>query len=159
MRVVNLVLLLLFLLACHRGSQPPTSVPAIPVSAQAPALDTAAAYRTAIADYISAVDTSAAPLPDTVYIGRHVDFPPIELPTMIARRYVRIIDPAVGEAEKQRTRFAYLNIFATYTPGEVEFYVVRFAQGLRHRPDGAEDRHLYYRVSEKQGLVLERVGR
>lgn len=122
-------------------------------------MDTTAAYRTAIADYIGAMDTSAAPLSDTVYIGRHPDLPQIELPAVIAGRSIRIIDPAVGESEKHRARFAYLNLFATFTPDNVEFYMVRFAQGLRHRPDGAEDRHLYYRVNEQQELVLDRVGR
>ena len=160
MRAAIVTLIVLVVLSCHSASQPPTPVLNVPVSAPAFVLDTAAAYRTAIADHILAMDTSTAPLPDTVYIGRHWDFPPIELPAVIARRSVRIVDPAVGESEKHRTHFAYLNIFATFTPGQVEFYVVRFAQGLRHKPDGAEDRHLYYRVGKgKEGFVLERVSR
>lgn len=148
-------LLVLFLFACHRGQE---YVQATQPAAEQ-ALDTAAAYRIAIADHIAAMDTTAAPLPDTVYIGRHGDFPPIQLPAIIARRSVRVIDPAETEIEKQRERFAYLNVFATYTPGNLEFFVVRFSQGLRHWPDGSEDRHLYYRVTEQGGLVLERVSR
>ena len=156
MRIGTLALLVLVLLACQR-TQPHAQASPPPESAQP--LDTSSAYRTAIADYITAMDTSAAPLPDTVYIGRHVEFPRIALPAVIAGRSVRIIDPEVGESEKHRTRFAYLNIFATFTPGEAEFYVVRFAQGLRHQPDGAEDRHLHYRVNKEQELVLERASR
>lgn len=158
MRAVTLSLPFLVLWACQR-KQDHAPGASLHLSAQASALDTAAAYRTAIADYIHAMDTTAAPLPDTVYIGRHAEFPRIELPAVIARRAIRIIDPAVGESEQQRAHFAYLNMIATFTPGQVEFYVVRFVQGLRHQPDGAEDRRLYYRFREKKGWLLDAVSR
>lgn len=152
-----LSLFLFTLLACG-VSQPDTATTRAAADQQM-ALDTAFAYRTAIADYIHVMDTSASPLPDTVYIGRHPEFPRIELPAVIARRSVLLVYPPVGESEKHSPRFAYLNIFPTYTPGQVEFYVIRFAQGLSHQPDGAEDCHLYYRVSAKEGSVLDRVSR
>lgn len=122
-------------------------------------LDTSAAYRTAITDYIMALDTTDAPLPDTVYIGRHQDFPRIELPGVMAGRTIRVVEPGEVEQEKHMTHFAYLNVFATITPGKMEFFMVRFSQGTRHRPDGSEDRHLYYRVEESEEMVLERVSR
>ena len=156
MRVSLSCSIVLFVLAC--GASHRDATPTVSVNAEH-GLDTAEAYRTAIADHIHAMDTSAAPLPDTVYIGRHAEFPRIELPTVIARRFVRIIDPAEGESEKHRAHFAYLNIFPMYAPEQVEFYVIRFAQGMRHQPDGSEDRHLYYRVGEKKELVLERMSR
>lgn len=121
--------------------------------------DTVAAYRTAIADYLAAMDTTASPLPDTVFVGRHPDFPDIELPDPIAGRRILLIDPTAAEAVKDRTHFAYLNVFATFTPGRVEFFVVRFGEGFRHRPDGAQDRHLHYRVDGQHGLVLEQMVR
>lgn len=156
MRPFSAGLLVLALLACQ-GTPPPTRLAEglDPVNAS---LDTASAYRTAIADYIHAMDTSMAPLPDTVYIGRHIEFPLIELPGVIAKRTVRLVDPGEGESEQHHALFAYLNIFTTYAPGKVEFYVVRFEQGLRHRPDGDEDRHLHYRL-ENDELVLEQVSR
>lgn len=156
MRIGILTPLVLVVLACQR-TQPRASMP-LPSGSTQP-LDTGSAYRAAIADYITAMDTSGSPMPDTVYIGRHAEFPRIELPAVIARRTVRIVDPVVGESEKHLARFAYLNIFASFSPGTVEFYAIRFAQGLRHQPDGSEDRHLYYRMNEKAELVLERVDR
>ena len=152
-----LPLFLLAFMACQ-GDPPPAQPAAQPAPSPA-VLDTAAAFRTAVADYIRAMDTSAAPLPDTVFIGRHVEFPLIALPHTIANRTVLLIEPSIGEAEQQRTPFAYLNIFTDWTPGEVEFYVVRFAHGLKHDPDGADDRHLHYRVNGTHELVLETVGR
>lgn len=157
MNLLTCPLLAIALVACQ--GTPPRAQVVAPVAPLHASVDTTSSYRTAIADYIQAMDTSAAPLPDTVYIGRHPEFPRIELPSVIARRSVRVIDPAVGESEKRHARFAYLNIVSTFTPGQVEFYVVRFAQGLRHQPDGAEDRHLYYRVGGKGELRLERVSR
>ncbi len=153
-RSLPLLALVLFASSCT----PPSPQAAAPVGSTTAHLDTAAAYSTAIADYIAAMDTTTAPLPDTVYIGRHWDFPSVQLPAMIAQRTVRSIEPAASESVMHRPRFTYLNVFGTFTPGGAEFYVVRFAQGMRHRPDGAEDRHVYYRVGKKQDLVLERVG-
>ncbi|MBL7955089.1 MAG: hypothetical protein JNJ91_08610 [Flavobacteriales bacterium] len=156
MRAAIHSLLVLFLFACQRSHER-AQVTAHPVSVQA--YDTSAAYHMAIEDHIAAMDTVTAPLPDTVYIGRHEDFPSINLPAIIAQRFIRIIDPAEGEIDKHRERFAYLNIFATHTPENLEFFIVRFGQGLRHRSDGSEDRHLFYRVNEEGGWVLERVSR
>jgi hypothetical protein len=103
------------------------------------------------------MDTTA-PVPGHVYIGRHTEFPRIELPEKIARRTIELIDPDPGEIVN-RVQFTYLNIFTRCTPGHVEFYVIRFAQGMAHLPDGAEDRPLHYRITPKARLVLERVTR
>lgn len=149
----------LALLACQDATSPAGPPSTAPHATQPFSFDTAAVYRTAIADYILAMDSVGVPLPDTVNIGRHPEFPAIELSGRIAQRTIRLIDPSVGEQEKDRSRFAYLNIFSTYSPGRAQFYVVRFAQGLSHRPDGSEDRHLYYRVNEQQEMVLEHVSR
>lgn len=154
MRAATFSFVLPVLLACSNTS--PSHAPAQPSPVVEEPLDTAAAYRIAIADYIAAMDTSDAPLPDTVFIGRHPVFPHIAMPLIIAHRTVLIIDPSEGPKEQHRPRFTYLNIIGTVTPRRAQFYFIRFGKNLAHRPDGAEDRHLYYRV-ESEGLVLERV--
>jgi hypothetical protein len=159
MRMVSVLFLCLALLGCRNTSPPgPTDKP-LGASARTPVLDTLTAYRMTIADYIRAMDTSAAPLHDTVYIGRHAEFPHIGLSEVIAGRQVQVVDPEFGEREKHRARFTYLNIFSVWTPSEVEFHVVRFAQDFRHRPDGSDDRHLFYRRSAQGEWGLDRVSR
>ena len=111
-----------------------------------PGLDTAQAYRRAIADYIALVaeDSGAAPIPDTLYIGRHADFPNIELSERMAQTTIRLVTPEAAEALRESEHFAYLNIFGWFTPGEAEFKVVRFRQGMWHDPVGRDDRQLFY---------------
>ncbi|MBL0128752.1 MAG: hypothetical protein IPP83_15130 [Flavobacteriales bacterium] len=76
-------------------------------SAETIVLDTAAAYRTAIADYIIAMDSSDAPLPDTVYIGRHIEFPAIDLPGRIGKRVIRVITPVEAGALRDAEHFSW----------------------------------------------------
>jgi hypothetical protein len=111
-----------------------------------PGLDTAQAYTRAIADYIALVakDSDAIPIPDTLYIGRHVDFPNIELSERIGHTTVRLVTPEAVKAVREGEHFAYLNVFGWFTPGEAEFKVVRFGQGWRHDPTGGDDRQLFY---------------
>jgi hypothetical protein len=159
MRSVSALLLCLALLACRNASTPGPTDKSLSTSAGISVLDTLVAYRMAIADYIRAMDTSAAPLHDTVYIGRHAEFPYIGLSEVIAGRHVQVVDPEFGELEKHRARFTYLNIFSSWTSSEVEFYVVRFAQDFRHRPDGSDDRHLFYRLNTRGEWALHSVSR
>lgn len=112
----------------------------------APVLDTAYAYTRAIADYIALVakDNGATPIPDTLYIGRHADFPDIELPGRIGHTTIRLVTPEAVEALREGEHFAYLNIFGWFTSSEAEFKLVRFRQGMRHDPAGRDDRDLFY---------------
>ncbi len=149
-------IVLLLLLAC--GPAPENAVPVAPspTSFTVPVLDTAAAYRTAIAEYIKVFRKSDASFPDTVYIGRHAEFPGIELPDTIGNTFIRIVTPAEGEALKEGEHFAYLNIFGWFATGQAEFYVVNFTHGMRHWPDGRDDRHLRFAIgSGPTELVLD----
>ena len=74
--------------------------------------------------YINALRARDGSLPDTVYIGRHDEFPHIELPANMEHASVRIIAPSEAEVLKQGEHFRYLNIFGTLTPGKAEFFVV-----------------------------------
>jgi hypothetical protein len=154
MRGITLPLFGLALLACGgRGSHTQQAAPAPRPSA----LDTAAVYRAAIADHIRVMDSTDMQLPDTVFIGRHPELPGIELPPEIAGRTILLIDPVESGDLKYRKRFAFLNIFATWSSAEVEFFVVRFKEGFSHRPDGAEDRFLAYGFQDYGSWKLLRV--
>ncbi len=146
--------ILLLLLACGPAPEMP---PIGPLSSTVdPVLDTAAAYRTAIADQIKVLRKRDGSFPDTLYIGRHEEFPDIELPRFIEHTSVRILEPSDAEALKNGEHFAYLNIFAWHTPGQVEFFVINFGQGMRHWPNGRDDRHLRYTIGGGQEeLVLD----
>lgn len=136
----------LLLLSCgshHRDAAPIAVVASVDPGS---GLDTAHAYTRAIADHIALVakDSGAAPIPDTLYIGRHADFPNIELPESIAHTTIRLVTPEAAEALREGEHFAYLNIIGWFIPGEAEFKVIRFRQGMRHDPAGRDDRQLFY---------------
>lgn len=139
----SLILVLLSCGASHRDAAPTAAVASVE---PAPGLDTAQAYTRAIADYIALVarDSDATPIPDTLYIGRHADFPDIELPGRIAHATIRLVKPEAAEAMRESEHFAYVNIFGWFTSGEAEFKVVRFRHGMRHDPAGGDDRQLFY---------------
>jgi hypothetical protein len=139
----SLILVLLSCVASQREAAPT----AVGASVEpAPGLDTAQAYTRAIADYIALVarDSDAISIPDTLYIGRHADFPNIELSERIGHTTVQLVTPEAAESLREGEHFAYLNIFGWFTPGEAEFKVVRFRQGMRHDPAGRDDRQLFY---------------
>jgi hypothetical protein len=150
---------LLLVLACGPATQNAAPVAPPPISSTDPVhrpvgtgtLDTAAAYRTAIADYIKAMSKRDGSFPDTLFIGRHDEFPNIELPVILEHTSIRLVTPTEAEPLKNGEHFAYLNIFGWFTGNKVEFLVVNFKQGLRHRPDGHDDCHLYYSIGEGQG--------
>jgi hypothetical protein len=114
------------------------------------------AYRTAIAQYISALRTRDGSFPDTVYIGKHAEFPSIALPPMIDVTNVRIIAPAEAAVVKNGDHFVYLNVFGWFNGDQVEFYVINFRQRMHHWPDGRDDRHLYFSMGAgRRELVLD----
>ena len=135
----------LLMMACGtpREDAPPAAPP--PTSTVVPITDTAAAYCAAIGEYIKVLRDSGNVVPDTMYIGRHGEFPDIDLPPVIAGVPARIIMPGEVEPVKDGERFMYLNIIGWFTGDSVEFQVVNFRQGMRHAPDGRDDRHLYFR--------------
>lgn len=139
----SLILVLLSCGASHRDGAPTAVVASV---GAVRGLDTAQAYSRAIADYIALVarDSDATPIPDTLYIGRHADFPDIELVERIGRTTVQLVTPEAAESLREDEHFAYLNIFGWFTPGEAEFKVVRFRHGMRHDPAGRDDRQLFY---------------
>lgn len=147
MRTV-LASILFLLIAC---STPPHDTVPTPAPADASQeLDTADVYRIAIADYIKAMYHEDGSFPDTLFIGRHDEFPDIQLPGIIDSTCIRIVTPSEAMVLRSGPHFAYLNIFGWFSPDKLEFFAVRFEEGMRHRPDGRDDRHLYYRIGAGQ---------
>jgi hypothetical protein len=150
------LLLLVLLWAC--GVAPKGPAPDAVLSNE-PALDTAQAYSTLLAGYIRERRERDRPVPDTLYVGRHPDFPRIELPESLEHTHIRVIAPEKAEMLKSDPRFLYLNIFGWVNGKSAEFQVVTFEQDLRHRPDGSEDLHRYLAIGPSGELVLDSVKR
>lgn len=151
----SLILVLLSCGASHRDAELTAAVASV---VPGPGLDTAQAYSRAIADYIALVakDSDTVPIPDTLYIGRHADFPNIELSERIGHTTVQLVTPEAAESLREGEHFAYVNIFGWFTPGEAEFKVVRFRQGMRHDPAGGDDRQLFYVIdSANASLTMD----
>ncbi len=121
-----------------------------------PGVDTAEAYRTAIAEYIKVMSKRDGAFTDTLYIGRHVEFPDIQLPAIIESRQVRIVRPTEAEVLKDAARFTFLNIFGWFDHDTVQFKVITFGQHMHHWPDGRDDCDVYLsmRGAEKR-LALD----
>lgn len=158
MRAALYALVVLFVLGCATPQRDAVPTAVVSVGVPGPGPDTAAAYRSAIAEYITFLRQRDGSFPDTIYIGRHDELPAIELPTVIAGSQVRIISPEEALPLMTGAHFTYLNIFGWSTPGQVEFFVVNFKQDMRHRPDGRDDLHLRFADAAGQGgLVLDSV--
>ncbi|MCV5755336.1 hypothetical protein OFN51_41700, partial [Escherichia coli] len=63
--------------------------------------------------------------PDTIFIGRHEEFPDIALPAIIDNHPVRLT--TFGEFTAADNRQVYLNIFSWFSTGNVEFLIVNFS--------------------------------
>ncbi|MBK9758678.1 MAG: hypothetical protein IPO90_01585 [Flavobacteriales bacterium] len=136
--VYPLVLLLFW--SCspvHQEAVPNAVRPTLSADA---ALDTAQAYRNAIASYIKAVSKNGDALPDTLYIGRHMDLPNIELPAVIEHVNIRSLTEEEAERVKDLDGFVYLNMFGWFAGGSAEFLVVTFRHGFRPQ----HNCHLYF---------------
>ncbi len=163
MRAALYALVVLFVLGC--GTPPRDATPTAVLASVDPGPgpmyigpDTAEAYRSAIAEYITVLRQRDGSFPDTIYIGRHDELPDIELPAVIEQTSVHIISPAEAGALRSGAHFTYLNIFGWFTAGQAEFFVVNFKQDMRHWPDGRDDLHLRFTHGAGQsGPVLDSV--
>ena len=134
-------------------AQPTSVVDPVPGPVGTSKLDTALAYSNAIGDYIAAMTKRDGSFPGTLYINKHVDFPAIKLPALIAGSAIRVVDPSEAEAVKGAEDFACLNIFGWFTDSTAEFQMVRFSQGFSHRVDGRDDCHLHYSIGAGQQML------
>jgi hypothetical protein len=93
-------------------------------------------YTQAIAEYIKAVYEKDKSCFDTLFFGKHVEFPNIKLPPVIEN--TKIMQLTTEEADKKRTyhkNLVYINMFGWITKDTAEFMLVTFFPGYRHQYD------------------------
>jgi hypothetical protein len=84
-------------------------------------------YSQAISEYIIAVNKEDQSTFDTLFIGKHHDFPEIKLPGSIQNTKISLL--AQGEADKKlhyRKSLVYLNMISTITKEKTVFRIVTF---------------------------------
>lgn len=125
------------LLLCSCGSpsvnttkepQPADTPAAVSVQQKAPEKnDVTAIYVQAIGDYIKQVYKNGKPLPDTIFIGRHAEFPAITLPATIGGASIAVITSEEGQAKlAYRPKLVYLNVMSWIDKEMAEMLIVTF---------------------------------
>jgi hypothetical protein len=94
------------------------------------------AYTQAIGDFINAVYERDSSRFDTLFFGRHTEFPDIALPPGIYNTSIRQL--TMDEADKKRIdnkSLVYINLFSWVTMEKSEFIFVAFYPGYLHQYD------------------------
>lgn len=156
---LSCMLILPLLLACATTGQETEQGRSTTDARVPPGIDTVQAFTKAIADHIKAMRERDVPFTDTVYINKHDQFPQIDLPALIGATTIRVLTSAEATMVKDGERFVCLNIIGWFTNSTAEFQVITFERGFRHRPDGRDDRHLYYKLDERNVLVPDSLPR
>ena len=88
-------------------------------------------YCDAITAYLNAVYQEGSAGPDTLFIGKHDQFPEISLPLSLRHSMVQLIPLEETERLRDRQGTVLLNIVAQMNDDQAEFLLVRFNQGFR----------------------------
>lgn len=84
-------------------------------------------YTQAIGEYIKSLRPEDKSSLDTLFIGRHPDFPDIELPAIIQNTNILALTPdEADDKAKYRESFVYVNVMGWVTRGNSEFILVTF---------------------------------
>jgi hypothetical protein len=132
-----------------------STITSIPDSITSQKQQQVTAYTRAIAEYIKAIYEYDKSRYDTLFFGKHDDFPEIKLPTVIGNTNIILLTPA--EADKKRTyhkSMVYINMFGSTDGDRAEFILVTFFPGYHHQYDYFID--LKYDAIRKD-FVLEKV--
>lgn len=93
-------------------------------------------YTQAIGEYVQAVYKKGQARFDTLFLGKHADFPDIELPAIIESTNIRLVTPEDGLARLQAGKaLAFVNMAGTVNEESAEFVLVTFSGGGRHEYD------------------------
>jgi hypothetical protein len=93
-------------------------------------------YSAAIAEYIKAVYQRDKSVFDTLFFGKHKDFPDLELPSTIQN--TKIVVLTTDEADKKRVynkSLVFINMVGWLTEEKSEFIFVTFYPGYLHQYD------------------------
>jgi hypothetical protein len=94
------------------------------------------AYSQAISEYIKAVYARDKSGFDTLFIGKHVDFPGIELPATIQNTKIMLLTTEEADKKrKYRKSLVFVNMIGTVTKERSEFLLVTFYPGYVHQYD------------------------
>ncbi len=86
-------------------------------------------YTRAISEYITAKYKTGVSRPDTLFIGKNVDMPDIELPREIGGIITYLISSEDGQKKlKYRTSLVYLNVVGWIEKHTSEFIIVSFPE-------------------------------
>lgn len=104
--------------------------PAQQVDQKSAQIDTINCYSRAIEEYVKWMNGQNAETTDTLFVGRHVDFPNIELPAIIEDKRICLI-PFEDSFQLLRAKhhITYLNIVGNIIPTSSEFIFVTFHEG------------------------------
>lgn len=86
-------------------------------------------YINAISEYLKAANKDGGPMPDTVFVWKHPDFPDIALPQAILHSKIRMLPFLDTNGEQNRKNCVYLNMFCWLTANKAEFVIVTFRHG------------------------------
>lgn len=93
-------------------------------------------YSQAIAEYINAVYKRDGSVFDTLFFGKHKDFPEIELPPTIQNTNILVLTAEeVDKKRDYRRSLVFINMVAWFTEESREFIFVTFYPGYLHQYD------------------------
>lgn len=93
-------------------------------------------YSQAIAEYIKAVYKRDKSSFDTLFFGKHVDFPDIELPATIQNTKIILLTSEEADKKREyRKSLVFINMFGWITKDKSEFILVTFYPGYLHQFD------------------------
>lgn len=93
-------------------------------------------YSQAIAEYVKAVYKKDQSRFDTLFLGKHADFPNVELPARIENTNIVLVMPEDGLTRMQNgNSLAFVNMVGDITEDSAEFVMVTFLGSARHEYD------------------------
>jgi hypothetical protein len=94
------------------------------------------AYSQAIAEYIKAVYKRDKSSFDTLFFGKHGDFPDIELPATIQNTKIMLVTTEEADKmRKHRKSLVFINMIGWVKKDKSEFILVTFYPGYVHQYD------------------------
>jgi hypothetical protein len=83
------------------------------------------AYSSATAEYLKAAFKKKQ-RPDTLFLGKHEDFPHESFPTTILKSTIMLIEPEDAYKWHDRNHYVSLNVIGNLNMDDAEFTVIRF---------------------------------
>jgi len=111
-------------------------------------------YSHAIAEYINAVYQKDKTELDTLFLGKHADFPNINLPASIANTRIMLLTTEEAEKREYFKTSVYINLFGWVRENKAEFIFVTFYPKFQHKYDCFID---YNYNTERKEFELEKL--